>query len=182
MTLAVLACALVCPSCETLQTSRNPNATAREKALAAIHDAENGLKFMIPPGVTTWLLLEADPVKRRQDAAWVYAAATAINTMATGAILTPEQLEAQIKLFTRDNARYAQLAAALLADYSSVYGAFKLAETSPAKFLVEIATLAENAARPYLSPVAPATASTFRRSEVTIVFERAMKPLGPARR
>jgi hypothetical protein len=154
--LCLLFSVLLLCSCQTYSVLKNPNATPKEKAQAAIQDAETGLKFTVGPAVTTWLLLQKDPAQQAQDAAMVYGAATALNSLATGAIPTPTQVQTSIQAYTGGSGdpRYQQLSQALSASYSSVFGSFQLAQTSPAQFFAIIATNAQTAAQPFLTPPA----------------------------
>lgn len=153
--LAILCLALLYlfPGCETYRLQKlNPHATGAQRAQAALIDAQTGIKFTAGPAITAWLIIEKDPAKQAEDAAWVYAAATALNSAATGKILTRTELQNIIKSFTNDNdPRHLQLAQLLSAEYGKVIELFKVTETSPAKFLAELAVIAQNSAMPFLS-------------------------------
>lgn len=128
------------------------NATPHDKALAALDTAQTGLKFTIGPAITAFLLMEKDNAKRAQSAAYVYAAATALNAAATGETPTAEQLSAAVKTFIKDDPRYLALAGLVVSEYANVYPLFKISGTSPAKFLTEVAQRAGEAAKPFLAP------------------------------
>lgn len=132
------------------------NATAQQRAQAAINGATDYVKFVVPPAITAWLLLQKDVAKQQQDAAFVYAGATALNSAATGEILTPAQLQSLIGTFMPNpDPRYLQLAQLLAGEYGTLYPLFKIAGTTPVKFFTEVAVQAQTAARPFLAPTPP---------------------------
>lgn len=128
------------------------NATAQQKAQHAIDTATSGAKFVVSPAITAWLLLQKDPAKQHQDAAFIYAGATALNSAATGEIMTQVELQALIATFTKADPRYLEIAQLLSSEYGTLYPLFKIAGTSPVKFFTEVALLAQNSARPFLAP------------------------------
>lgn len=144
---------ILCSGCASFEAR---NGTSQQRALAAIQDAENGIRFTVGPAITTWLLLEKDPVKRQQDAAKVYNAGQAVYSLATGGVPTPENVKATILSFLGDsNPRYQELANDMLASFAPIWRSFQLANTSPAKFLTDCAIAAEAAAKPYLPSSTP---------------------------
>lgn len=144
--------ALTClTGCATYNAMRDPNATPKQKALAAIQDGETGLKFTVGPAVTTWLIMQKDPVQQQEDAAWVYGAATGLDVLATGRIPTQQEVIDSIEAYSKGNTRYEQLAESLTASYGPLYGSFQIAGTSPAQFFAAIAQNARAAAQPFLA-------------------------------
>jgi hypothetical protein len=132
------------------------NGTSRQRALAAIQDAETGIRYTIGPAITTWLLMQKDLVQRGKDAQMVYSAAQAMYSLATGGVPTPDNVKSTILSFVgnKSDPRYQELADDMLASFGPIWQSFQLANTSPAKFLTECSQNAELAAKPYL-PVAP---------------------------
>ena len=154
ISLILIACFSGCASYEAR------NGTPQQRALAAIKDAETGIKYTIAPAITTWLLLEKDPIQRGKDAAMVYNAAQAVYSLSTGGVPTPDNVKSTILSFVGDKTdpRYQELANDMLASFGPIWQSFQLAQTSPAKFLTECAQSAEFAAKPYLpSSATPAT-------------------------
>lgn len=146
---SIIACSLFLTGCETLPD----NATPQQKAQAAINNVTTGAKFVIGPAVTAWLLWQKDIKKQQQDAAMVYAAATAINSLATGVTPAPAELQRIIAQFTGGgDPRYLALANVLASEYTNLYSLFHIAGTTPAKFFGEVAMQAMNAAQPFLAP------------------------------
>lgn len=145
---ALVATALCVGGCSGLPA----NATAQQKAQHAIDSATTGVKFVVGPAVTAWLLMQKDVAKQQHDAAMVYAGAMAINSGATGAVLTPAELQNLIRTFTSaDDPRYLQLAQLLSAEYAQLYPLFGIAGTTPVQFFTEVALQAGNAAKPFLA-------------------------------
>lgn len=136
------------------------NATAQQKAQAALDTATNGVKFVVGPAITAWLLLQKDHAKQQQEAAMVYAGAVALNSAATGSVPTQDQLENLIAtFFPGSDPRYQDLARLLSSEYGTLYPLFKIAGTSPVKFFTEVALQAQAAARPFLANVAQVPAA-----------------------
>ena len=77
------------------------NATAKDRALAAIKSAENWAKPSAATATTAFLLLRRDPAVRTQDAHYIYAGAVALRTLSTGSTPTPEQLDAWVATFLK---------------------------------------------------------------------------------
>lgn len=127
-------------------------ATPQQKATAALASAEKAIPFVVGPAVTAWLLLQKDVAKQQQDAAYVYAAATAINSAATGQSMTPAQLQELIGTFTTPDPRYASLAQLLTSEYAQLYPLFGIAGSNPVKFFTAVALAAQTAAKPFLAP------------------------------
>src|SRR6267142_3719249 len=143
-----LVIALLFWGCATSQLP--PNATNAQRAAAAISDAEKGAKLLIGPAVTAYLIT-VKPAEQARRAAMVYTVATAVNSAATGAILSAYQLSAILTSFGHNDPTILQLAQVISSTYASVYGLFPVAGSSPAKFLSDIALTAENAAQPFLA-------------------------------
>jgi hypothetical protein len=131
------------------------NATPQQKAQAAIDTATSGVEFVVGPAITAWLVLQKDPAKQHQDAAYVYAGATALNSAATGQVPTQAELQALIATFTKADPSSLEIAQLLSSEYGTLYPLFKVAGSSPVKFLTEVAVQAQNAAKPFLAPPTP---------------------------
>jgi hypothetical protein len=147
---SILCLALGFAGCAT-DTPLPSNATTQQKAQRALSSAEKAIPFVVGPAVTAWLLLQRDVAKQQQDAAYVYAAATAINSAATGQQMTPAQLQALIATFTAPDPRYASLAQLLTSEYAQLYPLFGIAGSNPVKFFTAVALAAQTAAQPFLA-------------------------------
>lgn len=109
---------------------------------------------------TGTLTVAVRPTDRPEVAAYIYAVAQGIRSLAGGTVPTPEQLNATIALFTHnaDAGQWTILATSLQGIYSGLFSQVQGNPKLAAQYLEAIAAGAEDAAAPFLVHTTPSPA------------------------
>lgn len=134
--LALAGAALSLGACAT--TTTGPYASPKQKAEAAIRNAEVAATPITTALVSTSLVLIKDPARRGDIAQKIVAASNAVDALLTGKVPTAEELKAQVKAYVGNDPEALRIAQVIAANYASIYPLFSIAEKSPVVFIGKV--------------------------------------------